>query len=82
MSDIRVIVDDELKSSAENVLGKLDLTMSQAVRMLLRQLVKNKALPFNPYNEKTNAAIKRAKDKKNLITHKSLNSAFSEWDKD
>ncbi len=82
MSDIRVVVDEELKTNAENVLSKLDLTMSQAVRMFLKQLVKNKALPFNPYNKETKAAMDRVKDNKNLITHKSLKSAFKEWDKD
>lgn len=86
MSDIRVILDDDLKTSAEMVLERLDITMSQAVRMFLKQVVKDEELPFNPYqksfNAETEAAIKRSKIKKNLITHKSVNSMFKEWDKD
>lgn len=86
MTDIRVILDDDLKTSAETVLTKLDITMSQAVRMFLKQVVKDEELPFNPYqksfNTDTEAAIKRSKSKKNLITHKSVNSMFKAWDKD
>lgn len=86
MTDIRVILDDELKTSAEMVLEKLDLTMSQAVRMFLKQVVKDEELPFNPYhkifNEETEKAIMRSKSKKNLITHKNAKSMFKEWDKE
>ena len=86
MTDIRVILDEDLKSSAELVLGKLDLTMSQAVRMFLKQIVKEEELPFNPYqksfNTETEKAIKRSKSKKNLIAHKSAKSMFKEWDKE
>lgn len=86
MTDIRVIIDDNLKTSAEIVLEKLDLTMSQAVRMFLKQVVKDEELPFNPYqksfNKETEAAIKRSINKKNLITHRSKNAMFKEWDKD
>ncbi|OFW81075.1 MAG: hypothetical protein A2887_01025 [Alphaproteobacteria bacterium RIFCSPLOWO2_01_FULL_40_26] len=85
MTDIRVIVDDDLKTRSEQILYNLDLTVSQAVRMFLRQVVKDEDLPFNPFekrfNQETEKAIKRAKNKKNLITHKSLKSAFAEWDK-
>ena len=86
MTNIKVIIDEDLKSSAETVLEKLDLTMSQAVRMFLKQIVKYEELPFNPYqktfNDQTEAAIKRSKSKSNLITHKNIDSMFKEWDKD
>lgn len=84
MTDIRVIIDDDLKSTAEIVLSEMDLTMSQAIRMFLKQLVKNKELPFNPYqknfNQETKAAIKRVKNKKNLKTYKNSKEMFKDWD--
>lgn len=84
MTDIRVIIDDDLKTNAEKVLTNLDLTMSQAVRMFLKQVVKNEELPFNPFekrfNKETENAIKRSKNKKNLIAHKNENELFKQWD--
>ena len=86
MSDIRVIIDNELKNNAEMILMDLDLTMSQAVRMFLKQVVKDKELPFNPYkktfNKETQLAIKRSKNKKNLTTHKNVDEMFKSWDKE
>jgi DNA-damage-inducible protein J len=85
MTDIRVIVDEDLKYNAETVLSKLDLTMSQAVRMFLKQVVKEEELPFNPYakkfNTKTESAIKKSKNRKNLIKHKNLETMFKTWNK-
>lgn len=85
MSDIRVIIDDELKTSAEGVLRDLDLTMSQAVRMLLKQIVITKELPFNPYqrnfNQETKLAIKKSKSKKNITSYKNTSEMFKNWEK-
>ncbi|MFT7087805.1 MAG: addiction module RelB/DinJ family antitoxin [Rickettsiales bacterium] len=76
MSDIRVILDRDLKSSAEMVFENLDITMSQAVIMFLKQVVRTGEMPFNPYqktfNKETDEAIKRLKSKKNLTTHKDV----------
>jgi DNA-damage-inducible protein J len=86
MSDIRVIVDNNLKSNAEMILEGLDLTMSQAVRMFLKQIVKTGELPFNPYqktfNKETESAMKRAKSKKNITTYKNVDEMFKSWDKE
>lgn len=86
MTDIRVIVDNELKHKAEKILKELDLTMSQAVRMLLKQIVKRKELPFNPYqrnfNNETKQAISRSNKKENLVAYKNSKELFDSWDKE
>ncbi|MFT6259206.1 MAG: addiction module RelB/DinJ family antitoxin [Rickettsiales bacterium] len=86
MSDIRVILDNDLKSSAEMVFENLDITMSQAVRMFLKQVVRTGEMPFNPYqktfSKETDAAIKRSKSKKNLTTHKDVGDMFKSWDEE
>jgi len=86
MSDIRVIVTDDLKSDAEAILKELDLTMSQAVRMFLKQVVKRKELPFNPYqriyNAETIQAIENTQNNKNLSTFNNLDEMFNDWDKE
>ena len=86
MTDIRVVVDDQLKHHAEKVLKELDLTMSQAVRMLLKQIVRKKELPFNPYqrnfNQETREAIARSDKKENLRSYKNTEEMFDSWDKE
>ena len=86
MSDIRVIVADDLKASAETVLKDLDLTMSQAVRMFLKQIVKKKELPFNPYqrsfNKETLQAMDNVTEEKNISSYDSADEMFNDWDKD
>jgi DNA-damage-inducible protein J len=54
MADIRIVVDEDLKKEAEKVLKNLELSMSQSVRMFLRQMVKMQGMPFNPYQRITN----------------------------
>lgn len=84
MTDIRVIVPKDLKSGAEKVLKSMDMNMSQAVRLFLKQIVEQKALPFNPYehhfNAKTLAAMKRTEDPKNLVRYDNSEAAVEEWD--
>ena len=84
MTDIRVIIDNDLKHDAESVLKDLDLTMSQAVRMFLKQVAIRKELPFNPYqrnfNKKTKSAIERSMEEKNLTTYEDENDLFNSWD--
>lgn len=43
---VRARVDAEVKEQATEVLDQLGITMSGAIRMLLTQVVANKALPF------------------------------------
>ncbi len=59
MSDIRVLVDEELKNDAESVLKDLGLNISQAVRLFLIQVVKTEELPFNPYKKVVNKKGKK-----------------------
>jgi addiction module RelB/DinJ family antitoxin len=86
MSDIRVIIQDDLKHNAESILHDLDLTMSQAVRMFLKQIVKRGELPFNPYkkiyNKETIEAMTRSQDDKYITKYKSVDDMFNSWDED
>ena len=81
-----MIVDSDLKSNVEAILKDLDLTMSQAVRMFLRQVEKQKELPFNPYqrnfNDRTTAALDNVINNKNISSYKNVDEMFDSWDKD
>ena len=43
---VRVRINDQLKNDAKAVLESLGLTMSEAVRIFLKRVVDEKALPF------------------------------------
>lgn len=46
MSTVQVKVNDELRASAEAILHSIGLTMSEGVRLFLKQLVNHDGLPF------------------------------------
>jgi len=61
---VRARIDDEVKKEATIVLSEIGLTVSDAFRMLLIRIAREKALPFEPLvpNPKTIEAIKAARD--------------------
>lgn len=60
---VRARIDGGLKSEATAVLASMGLTTSDAFRMLLVRVVKERALPFQPWtpNETTIAAMREAR---------------------
>ena len=62
-SVVRARIDERTKKEAAAALKKIGLTMSDAVRLLLVRVAKEKALPFEPLNPnaETVAAMKAAR---------------------
>lgn len=60
---VRARVDEQIKEEATVVLAAMGLTVSDAFRMLLTRVAREKALPFEPLvpNEETIAAMKEAR---------------------
>ena len=60
---VRVRIDKDLKEEASVVLVSIGLTVSDAFRMMLRRVVAEQALPFDPLvpNEETIAAMREAR---------------------
>ena len=52
-SVVRARIDERTKKEAAAALKKIGLTMSDAVRLLLVRVAKEKALPFEPLNPNT-----------------------------
>lgn len=48
MSTIQIRVDDKLKADAYAVFNEIDVSPSEAMRMLLQYVAENKKLPFSP----------------------------------
>jgi DNA-damage-inducible protein J len=60
---IRTRVNSEIKAQASIVLESMGLTMSDAIRLMVTRIAREKALPFEPLipNEETLQAIKEAR---------------------
>jgi len=60
---VRARIDEHIKEEASVVLAAMGLTVSDAFRILLTRVAREKALPFEPLtpNETTIAAIREAR---------------------
>jgi DNA-damage-inducible protein J len=60
---VRARINDRIKAEASAVLEAMGLTVSDAFRLLMVRVARDKALPFEPLvpNNKTIAAIKAAR---------------------
>jgi len=63
---VRARIDEHIKEEATVVLAAMGLTVSDAFRILLTRVAREKALPFEPLipNDKTIAAMKEARQGK------------------
>ena len=59
-SVVRARIDDQIKKEATAVLAAIGLTASDAFRLMMTRIAKEKAMPFNPLipNAETIAAMK------------------------
>lgn len=62
-TDVRSRVEPEIKESATQVLAQCGLTLSDGIRLFLRQVIAEKGLPFNVKvpNAATQAAMAEAR---------------------
>jgi DNA-damage-inducible protein J len=62
-SVVRARIDGQIKIEAEAVLASIGLTVSDAFRMMMIRIAKEKALPFEPLvpNDETIEAMKAAR---------------------
>ena len=62
-SVVRARIDEHIKEEAEAVLASIGLTASDAFRMMMIRIAKEKSLPFEPFvpNDETIEAMKAAR---------------------
>ena len=60
---VRARIDERIKSEASAVLASIGLTASDAFRMMMTRIAREKALPFEPLvpNEETIEAMREAR---------------------
>ena len=78
---VRARIDEHIKEEATIVLAAMGLTVSDAFRLMLTRIAREKSLPFDPLvlNAETIAAMKEAR-RGNLktVTLKDLQAALDE----
>jgi DNA-damage-inducible protein J len=82
-SVVRARIDEKTKAEASVVLASIGLTVSDAVRLMLKRVVAEKALPFDPLipNAETIEAIMEAR-RGELIKVGSLGNLFQDLNAD
>jgi len=80
---VRARIDSDIKDEATAVLAAIGLTTSDAFRMLLIRIAKEKKLPFEPLvpNKKTIQAMKAAR-RGELVTVEHLNKLINNLNAD
>ena len=78
-SIVRARINENIKEEAALVLAAMGLTLSDAVRMLLFRIAREKALPFEPLipNDETIKAMKDARSGK-LVHIGNINNLLSD----
>jgi DNA-damage-inducible protein J len=82
-SVVRARIDESTKQEATTVLATMGLTVSDAFRMMLIRIAREKALPFEPLvpNADTIAAMKEAR-KGGLKAFKSIEGLMADLEAD
>ncbi len=82
-SVVRARIDEKTKAEASIVLASIGLTVSDAVRLMLRRVAAEKALPFDPLipNAETIEAIMEAR-RGELIKVGSIDDLFRDLNAD
>jgi DNA-damage-inducible protein J len=80
---VRARIDERVKEEASAVLATIGLTVSDAFRLMMMRIAKDKALPFEPLvpNAETIEAMKAAR-RGNLVTVDSPNKLLASLDAD
>ncbi len=76
---VRARIDEDIKEEATIVLASMGLTVSEAMRLMLTRVAREKKLPFEPLipNAATIAAMKEAR-KGNLKSYDSINDLMED----
>jgi len=77
---VRTRIDSELKASATEILDGMGVTVSQAIRMLLVQIVQDKELPFKVKapNAKTRTVMEATDRGENLRQYESPEALYKD----
>lgn len=84
---IQARVDSKLKEEAENIMSQLGISLNEAIRMFLKQVIIQQGIPFKPTlrvepvyepNEKLKKIIQDVEDKKSLTVYKNTDEMWKD----
>ena len=77
---VRARINEKIKEEATVVLASMGLTVSDAFRMMLTRVAREKALPFEPLipNEETIKAMKETREGNNLKSFDSVDDLIAD----
>jgi len=77
---VRARINEEIKEEASVVLASMGLTVSDAFRLMLTRVAKEKALPFEPLipNAETIQAMKETREGENLKSFDSVDDLMAD----
>jgi len=77
---IQARIDAKTKSEAQRILSELDITLTQAIVMYLRQIIFNNGIPFalKIPNELTAETLDKSEAREDLHTASSVDELFKE----
>ncbi|MDO8360128.1 MAG: type II toxin-antitoxin system RelB/DinJ family antitoxin [Devosia sp.] len=76
---VRARVSEEVKQQATEVLAEMGLTVSDVVRMTLKRVARDRALPFHPDhvpNEETAATLRKSERGEEVHSFASMDEMF------
>lgn len=81
---VRARINEDIKEEATVVLASMGLTVSDAFRLMLTRVAREKALPFEPLipNEETIQAMKEAREGKKLESFGSVEDLMADLNAD
>jgi DNA-damage-inducible protein J len=79
---IQIRIDEETKKQAQTVLGALHISMSEAVKLFLRQVVLQRGIPFEIKipNKLTRETLEKAERGEDVKEVTSVEALFEELD--
>ncbi len=79
---IQARINPEVKRQAQEILGQLHITMSEAIAMYLTQITLHKGIPFDIKipNDLTANTLMESEQRKNLHQADNINDLFEELD--
>ena len=79
---IQTRVDPKIKKSAQNILNRLNISMSEAISMYLSQITLHKGIPFEIKipNRITAQTLKKSEEGKELHKVSNVDELFEELD--
>lgn len=82
---IQARVDSKIKNDAENIINQLGISLNEAIRMFLMQVIIHKGIPFKPTlkpeyepNEVLQQIIADVENKKDLTRYKNTDEMWQD----